>query len=92
MTDKEKEEYLRNLKDSDRARAKVNRMKGLGEMDPEELYETTMNIETRTLKRITLDDLVLADSIFSDLMGEDVEPRRKFIEENARYAELDTWL
>ena len=90
LTDKEKEEYLRNLKDSDRARAKVNRMKGLGEMDPEELYETTMNIETRTLKRITLDDLVLADSIFSDLMGEDVEPRRKFIEENARYAELDT--
>ena len=63
------------------------RMKGLGEMDAEELNETTMDIEKRVLRQITVEDTISADEIFSKLMGEEVEPRRTFIEENAVYAE-----
>ena len=58
-------------------------MKGLGEMNPEELRETTMGIELRTLKQIKMEDAIQADEIFQLLMGEEVEPRRKFIEDNA---------
>ena len=65
----------------------IGRMKGLGEMDPEELRETTMGIENRVLKQIKLDDAMVADETFQLLMGEEVEPRRKFIEENAIYVE-----
>ena len=67
------------------AKIDISRFKGLGEMDPHELWETTMNPETRTLKRIELDDAVKADEIFTILMGEKVEPRKEFIEQNARY-------
>ena len=89
LDEKERDSYLDTLKDSERSRVEITRMKGLGEMDAEELYETTMDINTRVLKQITVDDLIAADAIFEKLMGEEVEPRRQFIEENARFADVD---
>ncbi len=89
LDEKERDAYLITIKDTERKNAEITRMKGLGEMDAEELYETTMDINTRVLKRITVDDLVEADAIFTQLMGEEVEPRKKFIEETARFAEVD---
>ncbi len=65
----------------------IMRMKGLGEMDAEELNETTMDIEKRVLRQITVDDAMAADDTFSKLMGEEVAPRREFIEENAVYVQ-----
>ena len=85
LDEPEKEAYLASLPENVRQKAEIARMKGLGEMDAEELNETTMDIEKRTLRKITVEDCVAADAMFSKLMGEEVEPRREFIEQNARY-------
>ena len=84
-----KEQEMDQLREEFKDGYKVQRYKGLGEMDAEQLWETTMDPHHRVLKRVTIDDAMEADSVFDMLMGEDVEPRREYIQENAVYANLD---
>ena len=85
LNDDEKDAYLATLNPN--VKPLIQRMKGLGEMDAEELNETTMDINHRVLRKITVDDTIEADAAFSKLMGEEVEPRRQFIENNAVYVQ-----
>lgn len=84
-----KKQEMDQLREEFKEGYKVQRYKGLGEMDAEQLWETTMDPHHRVLKRVTIDDAMEADSVFDMLMGEDVEPRREYIQENAVYANLD---
>ncbi len=85
LNEEERDSYLASLNPN--TKYDIARMKGLGEMDAEELNETTMDINTRILRKITVDDLIAADEVFSKLMGDEVEPRKEFIENNAVYVE-----
>ena len=88
-SDKEKNDYIKKINQTKDTKYTLQRYKGLGEMNPEQLWQTTMNPETRTIKQIKVDDAVRADEIFDILMGANVPPRKKFIQSHAQAATLD---
>ena len=87
FSDEERDRYIDELSENGKYKVEVQRYKGLGEMAPEQLWETTMNPETRTIVKISMEDALRADEVFTVLMGDKVEPRRNFIEANAKFAQ-----
>jgi len=88
-TELQRQRFIDTYAGGNESQVHTQRYKGLGEMNDHQLWDTTMNPDNRTLKQITIDNAVEADSTFAMLMGEEVAPRREFIEENATYANID---